>query len=76
MISKQEIRKLFRDAFFSGKVDRTSGRAFYTLSDGDAVVDGSSPGASEIFFVFLLQICGNKYLVRMPASLDFGRLLL
>ena len=32
---------------FSGKADRTSGRASCTLSNGDAVVDGSSPGASE-----------------------------
>ena len=60
---------------FSREADRTSGRAYCTLSNGDAVVDGSNPGASEIFY-FLLKICGNKYLVRMPASLDFGRLLL
>ena len=54
MVSEQKIRKLFRYAFFSGKADRTSGRASCTLSNGDAVVDGSSPGASEFFLRLII----------------------
>src|SRR5678815_358641 len=68
--------KTFERSSFSGEVDRTSSRATSTLSNGDAFVDGSSPVASEFFFVLLLQICRNKHLVRMSAFLDFGRLLL
>ena len=50
---------------FSGEVGRTSSRATSTLSNGDAFVNGSSPVASEIFFVLLLQICLNKHVVPM-----------
>src|SRR5678815_3673032 len=39
---------------FSGKADRTSGRASCTLSNGDAVVDGSSPGANEFFLRLII----------------------
>src|SRR5678816_4338679 len=39
---------------FSGKVDRTSDRASCTLSNGDAVVNGSSPGASEIYIGLII----------------------
>ena len=38
----------------SGKADRTCGRASCTLSNGDAVVDGSSPGASEIYIRLII----------------------